>query len=114
MYTFSLPNQQSSIEIQIINDTILEEDEQFLVGFSFLSFVPVLSFQEQALVTILDDDSEFMLQSLENEPLALITSSQFLSFTSFIRVHAVSALGVLLSSHLCFFPSTLLSNNSWL
>lgn len=62
MYTFSLPDQQSSIEIQIINDTILEEkEEQFLVEFSFLSdFVPVLISQQQALVTILDDDSEFM------------------------------------------------------
>lgn len=62
VYTFSLPNQQSSIEIQIINDTILEEkEEQFLVGFSFLSnFVPILVTQERAIVTILDDDSEFM------------------------------------------------------
>ena len=62
MYTFSLPDQQLSIEIQIINDTVLEEkEEQFLVEFSFLSdFVPVPISQEQALVTILDDDSEFM------------------------------------------------------
>ena len=61
MYTFSLLDQQSSIEILIINDTILEEkEEEFLVGFSFLTdFVPVLSRQEQAIVTILDDDSEF-------------------------------------------------------
>ena len=62
VYTFSLPDQQSSIEIQIINDTILEDkEEQFSVEFSLLSdFVPVLVSQEQAVVTILDDDSEFM------------------------------------------------------
>ena len=61
VYTFSLPDQQFSIEIQIIDDTLLEEkEEQFLVEFSFLSdFVPVLTSQLQATVTILDDDSEF-------------------------------------------------------
>jgi hypothetical protein len=121
VYTFSLPNQQLSIEIQIINDTILEEDEQFLVGFSFLSqFVPVLSFQEQALVTILDDDSEFMHNHyIENEALAysqLFHHDNNCTIASFIRVHAASihALGGLLLSRLRFFPSTLLSNNSWL
>ena len=63
MYTFqgSLSDQQSSIEIQIIDDTLLEEkEERFLVEFSLLSdFVPVLVDQLQAIVTILDDDSEF-------------------------------------------------------
>lgn len=69
VYTFSLPDQQSTIEIQIINDTMLEEkEEQFLVEFSFLSnFVPVLVSQEQAIVTILDDDSEFMHNVVRNE-----------------------------------------------
>ena len=61
VYTFSLPNQQSRIEIQVIDDTLLEEkEERFLVEFSFLSdFVPVLTYQQQATVTILDNDSEF-------------------------------------------------------
>ena len=101
MYTFSLPDQQSSIEIQIINDTILEEkEEEFLVGFSFLTdFVPVLSSQEQAIVTIFDDDSEFTHDSIK------------LALRHHNNTIAMSAVGRLLCV-LSLIPFTLLSDIS--
>ena len=58
MFTFSLPNQQISIEIPIIEDTILEDEEFFLVEFVFINeTVPVLTAGLQVNVTIIDDDS---------------------------------------------------------
>ena len=89
VYTFSLPDQQSSIEIQIINDTILEEkEEQFLVEFFFLSdFVPILVVQEQAIVTIRDDDSEFMHKVVR-------MSFDYITLTS-LALYAMSAVSAL-------------------
>ena len=62
VFTFSLPNQQISIEIPIIEDTILEDEEFFLVEFVFLNDTfPVLTAGVQVNVTIIDDDSMSIL-----------------------------------------------------
>ena len=85
--TFSNTTLSKQVEIPIINDTLLENEEQFTGNLREVSGNPVLLDLHQTVVTIIDDDS--MLRD------------EYLSLFPFFSVYLVGFFSFFLSTFVC-------------